>query len=62
MPGASLNPLKLQWDIFFFLFELHLCVFQVPENVLKSVNTILVFLKAYTKFSAKLMLLGRPKG
>lgn len=39
MPRASLSPLKTQWDFlnYFCLFELHLCVFQVPEKFLQNV-------------------------
>lgn len=39
MPRASLSPLKTQCDFLndFSLFELRLCVFQVPEKFLQNV-------------------------
>lgn len=68
MPGASLNPLKPQWDLFIYLFYFlatSVCFSGSGEVLPKcayNVNTVHIFLKASTKFRTKLMLLGRPRG
>lgn len=69
MPGASLSPLKPQWDFFFngsFSCWVTSVCFSGSREVLTkstySVNAVLIFLKASTKFSMKLMLLGSPRG
>lgn len=53
MPGASLSPLKPQWDFFFILFfnflATSVCFSGAREVLTKctySVNTVLIFLKA----------------